>query len=68
MAKRLRLVSVGQLVWAPDTKTTPGTWPLARIIILFPDSNGTTRVVDVKTIGGVLRRSIRNLVIVPQRQ
>lgn len=55
----------GNLVWIPDTKSVPGTWPLGIVGKTYPDSKGTVRVVDEKTSSGILRRAIRNLVLVP---
>lgn len=58
-------LSVGQLVWVRDMNSVPGTWPLAVVTQIYPDHDGTVRVVDVRTNGGTLRRAVRNLYIVP---
>ena len=58
-------LSVGQVVWLKDYKSVPGCWPLGIIVSVFPDQEGTVRVVDVKTVNGVFRRAARNLILVP---
>jgi len=54
-----------QLVWVADLRTEPGTWPLGVITKKYPDKSGIVRVVDVKSHDKILRRSVRNLVLVP---
>lgn len=54
-----------QLVWVPDTRSNPASWPIGKISKIYPDSKGIVRVVDVTTASGILRRAARNLVIIP---
>lgn len=58
-------IKIGQLVWVPDVETNPSCWPLGLIAKVYPDTHGTVRVVDVKTVSKTMRRAVRNLVIVP---
>lgn len=59
-------IQVNQLVWVPDTKSLPGSWPIGQVSKLYPDKGGQTRVCDVRMANGShLRRSIRNLVLIP---
>lgn len=55
----------GQFVWVKDVKSVPASWPLGIVEKAYPDHKGTVRIIDVRTASGVLRRSARNLILVP---
>lgn len=52
----------GQLVLIKDEQTPPLKWPLGRIHRLYPGSDQTSRVADVQTTRGIVKRSIRKIV------
>lgn len=59
-------IKINDLVWVKDACTVPAQWPLAFVIRTFPDINGDIRVVELKTAdGSIIRRAVRNLIIVP---
>lgn len=58
-------IQLDQLVWIPDLKSVPGTWPMGKVTKLYPDNHGISRVVDIQTSSGTIRRSCRRLILVP---
>lgn len=56
---------VGDLVVIKDTYTPPLKWRMARVLKLHPGSDGVSRVVDVTTTKGIIRRAARNLCLLP---
>ena len=59
---------VGDVVCLREEPMAPTKWPLARIIRVFPGSDGRTRVVTVRTSKGVYNRPIVKLVpLVPNQ-
>ncbi|XP_025267604.1 uncharacterized protein LOC105248410 [Camponotus floridanus] len=56
---------VGALCLIRSESTPPARWPLARIIRLHPGSDGTVRVVTVRTSTSELVRPIVKLVLLP---
>ena len=44
-----------------EDKILPTKWPLARVIKVYPGSDGVVRVVDIKTAKGLYRRPVCKL-------
>lgn len=55
----------GDLVVIKDNYTPPLKWRMARVHKLYPGSDGVSRVVDVATSKGVIRRAAHNLCLLP---
>ena len=58
-----RNFSIGDIVLVMDERTPRNSWPLARIIDVYPDAKGLVRVVKIKTATSVLERPIQKLVL-----
>ncbi|XP_049876643.1 uncharacterized protein LOC126374189 isoform X2 [Pectinophora gossypiella] len=58
-------LQLGQLVLIKDDRLPPTRWMLGRITRLFPGTDGITRVADVYTTSGTMRRAYNRLVPVP---
>lgn len=58
-------LSIGDSVLIVDESLPRGTWPRGRIAKEYPGKDGITRVVDVETAGGCLRRPLRKLIKIP---
>lgn len=57
-------VQQGSLVLVVDERYPPAKWPLARILELYPGSDGLTRVVtDLRTATSTLKQPITKLCI-----
>ncbi|XP_026738352.1 uncharacterized protein LOC113501423 [Trichoplusia ni] len=57
---------VGDIVLIVDHTLPRDTWPRGRIVQVYPGPDGRTRIVDIGTRGGVLRRpSSRVVLLVP---
>ena len=54
-------LSEGDLVVLREDNTTPTSWPLARVIKVHPGSDGTVRVVTLKTSTGCYTRPVTKL-------
>ena len=52
----------GDIVLIADGTLPRSSWPIGKIIKLFPGHDGIVRVVDVDTKGGILRRPVKKLV------
>lgn len=59
------VLKVGTLVLIQEDNTPPLLWKVGRVIRLYPGSDGITRVVDVKTPNGEVRRSVNKLCALP---
>ncbi|XP_075163362.1 uncharacterized protein LOC142235997 [Haematobia irritans] len=55
-------VKMNDLVIIKDDRLPPNDWKLGRIIHLYPGSDDNSRVVDLKTSNGVIRRPITKLI------
>ncbi|XP_075150815.1 uncharacterized protein LOC142224922 [Haematobia irritans] len=55
-------VQIHDLVIIKDDRLPPNDWKLGRIIHLYPGSDDNSRVVDLKTSNGVIRRPITKLI------
>ena len=58
-----RNVKVGDLVLLKDENSSPGKWLMGRVINVFPGSDQNVRVVEVKTVTGIFKRSVSKLVM-----
>ena len=54
-------LKVGTLVTVKFDDQPPGTWPLARVLQVFPDSEGRVRTVLLKTASGQVKRSVHHI-------
>ncbi|CAH2108828.1 unnamed protein product [Euphydryas editha] len=60
-------LQVGDIVLIVDHSLPRCTWPRGRILRMYPGPDGRTRIVDVETRGGELRRpSSRVVLLVPR--
>lgn len=55
----------GSLVLIKDKALPPLLWSLGRVTELYPGSDGITRVADIKTKGGIIRRAYTNICSLP---
>ena len=58
-----RDVTVGDIVLLKDDELFSRSWPMAKVVKVFPGKDGKVRVADVKTQRGTYRRPIVKLVI-----
>ena len=56
---------IGSLVLLKEENVPPMVWPLGRIVEVHPGKDSITRVVSVKTKGGVLKRAVSKLSVLP---
>lgn len=54
-----------QMVLIKDDRLPPNRWLLGRVLHLYPGTDGVSRVVDVHTTSGTLRRAFNRLVPLP---
>ncbi|XP_074038400.1 uncharacterized protein [Leptinotarsa decemlineata] len=54
-------VAVGDVVVVADDHLPRNTWPLGRIMAVFPGKDNITRVVEVKTSTGVFKRPVTKI-------
>lgn len=62
---RQRELRVGDLVILKEENLSPLQWRLARISRLFPGPDGISRVADVVTNKGIMRRALNRMCIIP---
>lgn len=58
-------VKVGDVVLIVDHTLPRNTWPKGRVTATYPGADGIVRVADVATRGGLLRRPVKKIVILP---
>lgn len=58
-------IRVNALVLLRDDNAPPLQWRLGRIIAVHPGRDGLIRIVDVKTMNGIVQRSLPKLCILP---
>ena len=58
-----RNVQVGDLVCLREDGLVPTTWPLARVVAVYPGSDGLVRVVSLKTSKGLYKRFVTKVVL-----
>nr|CAH7744291.1 unnamed protein product [Callosobruchus chinensis] len=59
------LLKQGAVVLLKEDNLPPLKWSLGRILELHPGKDGVTRVVSVKTSGGVLKRPVMKVCVLP---
>lgn len=57
--------SVGSLVLLKEDNTASLHWPIGRIVATYPSSNNVVRVIDVKTVKGIVKRGISGVALLP---
>ncbi|GBP11625.1 hypothetical protein EVAR_77754_1 [Eumeta japonica] len=50
-----------QMVLIRDDITPPMKWPLGRVTVVYPGSDGASRVAEIKTSKGVVHRAINKI-------
>ena len=63
--QRQQEVKIGDMVLLKEENTPPLKWRLGRIVKLYPGADAVTRVVDIHTTKGVVRRALNKLVALP---
>ncbi|KAJ8713647.1 hypothetical protein PYW07_014017 [Mythimna separata] len=58
-------LQLGEMVLVRDDRLPPTRWLLGRVVRLYPGSDGVTRVADVFTTSGTLRRAFNRLCPLP---
>ncbi|KAL0883539.1 hypothetical protein ABMA27_015693 [Loxostege sticticalis] len=61
-------VKVNDIVIIQDVHVSPGKWALGRVLEIHPGSDGLVRVVTIKTKGGLLKRPITKISVLPINQ
>lgn len=64
-SKQGRDLHLGMMVLVKDDRVPPNRWLLGRITYIYPGSDSVTRVVDVKTTSGTMRRAFNRLCPLP---
>nr|CAI5846059.1 unnamed protein product [Callosobruchus analis] len=59
------LLKIGSLVVVKEDKSPPCSWPLGRVVALYPGQDGFTRVVKLKLKGGEVTRAINRICVLP---
>ncbi|XP_045495971.1 uncharacterized protein LOC123694550 [Colias croceus] len=54
---------IGDVVLIVDNTMPRNTWPMGRVSRIYPGNDGVTRVADVQTRGGELRRPVKKMVV-----
>lgn len=58
-------LTLGEMVLVKDDRLPPNQWLLGRVTRLYPGTDGITRVADVLTVSGTLRRAFNRLCPLP---
>lgn len=58
-------IALDTLVLIKDDNLPPLKWKLGRVIKVFPGNDGVSRVADVRTATGILRRSFAKICPLP---
>jgi hypothetical protein len=66
--RQRRNFAVGDIVLVVDQSTPRNSWPIGRIVRVYPDKKGFVRSVDVKTKMTVLERPINKLCLLESTQ
>ena len=61
-------LQVGQLVYIPDTKCSPSSWPMGIVENVFQGSQNSVRIVQIRTTSGLIQRSTNKLIVIPVDQ
>ncbi len=60
-----RELHVDDIVFLKDPEAFNHTWPMARVVKLYPGSDGHVRVVDLSIKGRIYRLPAKHLVLLP---
>ncbi|XP_050678653.1 uncharacterized protein LOC126979538 [Leptidea sinapis] len=60
-------LQIGDLVLLKEDNIPPLQWRLARIAKLYPGSDGVSRVADVLTTKGTIKRAIHKMCVIPAK-
>lgn len=60
-----KTLEIGDLVIIKEEQAPPNCWPMARVIEVFPGTDGLTRVVKLKTATSLIKRPIDRLIFLP---
>lgn len=58
-------IDVGTLVVLKEDNLHPLSWPLGRVVSVYPGPDGLIRVVDVQTARSINRRSVAKIAPLP---
>ncbi|CAG9134447.1 unnamed protein product [Plutella xylostella] len=61
-------MAVDDVVLIKDDNLPPGKWALGKIVAVHPGQDGHVRVATVKTKGGIIKRPILKLALLPVRE
>lgn len=59
--QRGRKLSVGDIVIIADPNSCRNSWPKGRIERVYPGLDSEVRVVDIRTLNGLYKRSVKNV-------
>lgn len=59
-------LKLGALVLIKDKALPPLLWRLGRVAKVYPGSDGVSRVADIKTQKGTIRRAFNNICPLPE--
>ena len=62
-SRESRRVQVGDVELVTDNNLPRGRWPLARVVKVFPGSDGRVRTVELKTKSGTYVRPVVKLCV-----
>lgn len=66
--KASRPIEVGELVLLSNENQKRILWPLAKVVDIYPSSDGVVRVAKVRTIKGELERPVKKVIPLEIRQ
>lgn len=66
--KATRTIEVGELVLLANENQKRIFWPLARVVEIYPSTDGVVRVARVRTINGELQRPVKKIIPLEIRQ
>ena len=58
-------LKVGDLVFIKSDFNAPLKWPLGKVVKVHPGNDKLVRVVTLKTTSGLVKRSLRQLILLP---
>lgn len=61
-------INNGDLILIKESNLPPNTWMLGRVVKTYPGVDNLTRVVDVKTKNGLLKRPISKIIKLPTEE
>ena len=59
-------LKIGDLVLVVDYETPRGSWPVGRIVRVFPGCDDVVRAAEVKTKFGVMKRPVTKLALLEE--